>query len=498
MTLNHLLWLSPAAGTTADCIGDDTRMLSYAEVDTLARAFAEQLTELGVSQGDVVGVMLENSIELVVGILGTWLVGAIATPINPTFTERELTYQLGDSEASLLLADEATLGRVPGIRTRALPVTEMRTAPTRETERRTTDAGEIALLIYTSGSTGQPKGVMLDHANLNAMTTSFVDHVDMTEADRALLVLPMFHVNAISLSWLSPITVGGSTVIVKRFAPVPFTEAVARHRPTFFSAVPAILARLVELPPEIAPDFSSVRFVICGAAPVSRELLQLSAERFYLRIIEGYGLTEGTCASTCNPLEGPHKLGSVGPVLPGQRIKLTDDKGNPVPTGERGEIRISGPNVMRGYLGRPEATAETIVDGWLRTGDVGVLDEDGYLRIVDRMKDMIIRGGENIYPKEIETHLATHPAVLEAAVVGAPHATLGEVPVAFVVALPGAQVNSEELIAHCAEGLAKIKVPAELTVLEELPRNPVGKIDKPELRRRVAAVSSSPETAVSA
>ena len=498
MTLNHLLWLSPAAGTAADCIGDDTRMLSYAEVDTLARGFAEQLTELGVTPGDVVGVMLENSIELVIGILGTWLVGAVATPINPTFTERELNYQLADSQASLLLAEEATLGRLQGVPVRTLPVTEMRVAPERETGRRVTDPGEIALLIYTSGSTGQPKGVMLDHANLNAMTTSFVVHVEMTQADRALLVLPLFHVNAISLSWLSPITVGGSTVVVKRFAPVAFTEAVARHRPTFFSAVPAILARLVELPQEIAPDFSSVRFVICGAAPVSRELLQLSAERFQLRIIEGYGLTEGTCASTCNPLNGPHKLGSVGPVLPGQRIQLTDDEGNPVPPGERGEIRISGPNVMRGYLGRPEATAETIVDGWLRTGDVGVLDEDGYLRVVDRIKDMIIRGGENIYPKEIETHLATHPSVLETAVVGAPHPTLGEVPVAYVVAQPGAEVSGAELLAHCAEGLMKIKVPADVEIVAALPRNPVGKIDKPELRRRLATVGAPAPEAVSA
>lgn len=490
MMLNHLLWASPAAGTSADCLGDDTRMLSYAEVEVLARGFAEQLAELGIGPGDVVGVMLENSIELVIGILGTWLVGAVATPINPTFTERELNYQLGDSEARLLLTDEAVLGRIPGIRIPSLAVSGMRAAPTRDSAVRETAAAEIALLIYTSGSTGQPKGVMLGHANLNAMAASFVGHVGMTEADRALLVLPMFHVNAISLSWLSPLTVGGSTIIVKRFAPVPFTEAVARHRPTFFSAVPAILARLVELPPEVKPDFSSVRFVICGAAPVSRELLQLSAERFQLRIIEGYGLTEGTCASTCNPLNGPHKLGSVGPVLPGQRIRLTDDDGNPVPTGERGEIRVSGPNVMRGYLGRPDATAETIVDGWLRTGDVGVLDEDGYLRVVDRIKDMIIRGGENIYPKEIETHLATHPAVLEVAVVGAPHPTLGEVPTAYVVAKPGAAVSSAELLAHCATGLMKIKVPANVEIVESLPRNPVGKIDKPELRRRLALAAA--------
>ena len=492
--LKHLLWESPAAGTDRECLGDDSRMLSYAEVDERARACAEQLSERGVGEGDVVGIMLENSVELVLGILGAWLLGAIATPINPTFTGRELEYQLSDSNAKLLVTAEDTLDPGASLPIERFNVSELRPSATTAIATPTTLPEQLALLIYTSGSTGQPKGVMLDHANLSAMARTFVEHVEMTQNDRALLVLPMFHVNAISLSWLSPITVGGSTVIVKRFAPVPFTEAVARHRPTFFSAVPAILARLVELPTEIAPDFSSVRFVICGAAPVSRELLQLSAERFDLRIIEGYGLTEGTCASTCNPLNGPHKLGTVGPVLSGQRIMLTDDRGNPVPQGERGEIRISGPTVMRGYLGRPEATADTIVDGWLRTGDVGVLDEDGYLRVVDRIKDMIIRGGENIYPKEIESHLATHPAVLEAAVVGAPHATLGEVPVAFVVAQPDARVSAAELLAHCAEGLMKIKVPAGLEVVDTLPRNPVGKVDKPELRRRVAAAAAPVKT----
>jgi long-chain acyl-CoA synthetase len=486
MTLNHLLWESPAASTGLDCIGDEGRMLSYVEVEALVRAAAEDLAERGIGEGDVVGVMLDNSIELVVGIFGAWLLGAVATPINPTFTERELQYQLDDSNAKLLLTDEAVLSRLPGLRVPALNAAELRTVATGSPRARVTPPTALALLIYTSGSTGQPKGVMLDHANLNAMTHAFAEHVALSARDCALLVLPLFHVNAICLSLLAPISVGGSTVLMKRFSPLPFLEAIERHRPSYFCAVPAILARLVELPAEVLPDFSSVRFVLCGAAPVSEELLRLSAQRFGLRIIEGYGLTEASCASACNPLDGPHKLGTVGPALAGQQIRLTDESGNPVPTGERGEIRISGPTVMRGYHGRPEATAETIVDGWLRTGDVGVLDEDGYLRVVDRIKDMIIRGGENIYPKEIESHLATHPAVLESAVVGAAHPTLGEVPVAYVVAHPGTRPTVEELLAHCSVGLMKVKVPARLDVLESLPRNPVGKIDKPELRRRTA------------
>lgn len=489
--LTHLLWNSPAAGTNDECLGDERCMLSYVEVEELALAFAGQLADEGLRQGDVLAIMLENSIELVVGILGAWIVGATVTPINPTFTERELQYQLHDSGAKMLLTGQSIVDRLPGLNTpsqsvQVLDVAEMRQQPAPGSSIGEIDPSTIALLIYTSGSTGQPKGVMLDHRNLDAMARGMAAHAEMTADERALLVLPLFHVNAICVSWLAPMSVGGSTVMMQRFAPLPFLAAVEKHRPTYFSVVPAILARLAELPRTVATDFSSVRFVLCGAAPVSRELLQLSSDRFGLLIIEGYGLTEATCVSAGNPLRGPQKLGTVGTAVAGQQLKLTDEHGNPVPTGERGEVRIKGSTVMRGYLGRPEATAETVVDGWLRTGDVGVLDEDGYLSIVDRIKDMIIRGGENIYPKEIESHLAAHPAVLESAVVGAPHPTLGEVPVAYVVTQQGARTTAAELLEHCSAGLMKIKVPARLEIVNELLRNPVGKVDKPELRRQTA------------
>lgn len=497
MRLKHLLWESPAAGTRHECLGDERGMLTYQEVDARARATAEQFAEAGIGEGDVVGIMLENSVELLLGILGAWLLGAVATPINPTFTGRELQYQLADSTTKLLLTSAEVLPADTPLDVTRLDVSAMRTSASGTVPTPVTPPSQLALLIYTSGSTGQPKGVMLDHANLHAMTSGLAEHLELTAADRALVVLPMFHVNAICVSWLAPILVGGSTVVMQRFTPAVLVDAVARFQPTYFSVVPAILARLVELPAEQQPDFGSVRFVICGAAPVSAELLQLSGDRFGLHIIEGYGLTESTCASACIPLRGPHKLGTVGPAIAGQQIKLVDSLGAAVPTGERGEVWISGPTVMRGYFGRPDATAETIVDGWLRTGDVGVLDADGYLKIVDRIKDMIIRGGENLYPKEIEAHLAQHPAVLESAVVGAVHASLGEVPVAYVLPQPGASVSSEELLAHCAAGLMKIKVPARLEIVADLPRNPVGKIDKPELRRRTAPVAAVQPVAVS-
>jgi acyl-CoA synthetase (AMP-forming)/AMP-acid ligase II len=257
---------------------------------------------------------------------------------------------------------------------------------------------------------------------------------------------------------------------------------------------------LSDLPAEVRPDTSSVRFAVCGAAPASVELLTKFEARYGIPLIEGYGLSEGTCASTVNPLDGERKPGTVGLPLPGQRIRIVGPGNVDVPRGVTGEVLIQGPNVMRGYLNRAEETAKTLVDGWLHTGDVGRLDEDGYLILVDRAKDMIIRGGENIYPKEIETVIAQHPAVLEvavvvyqrpeiaeAAVVGRAHPVYGEEPVLFVSLNSGATISADRIRDHMQESLSKYKHPAEITILDDLPKNPVGKIDKPKLRKSIAA-----------
>lgn len=492
MSLNYLPWQSPAAGSDRPCVGDADRTLSYREVEERAAAFAEQLSARGVGTGDVLAIMLPNSLELLIGILAAWRVGAAATPVNPTFTARELDYQLADSGAKLILALPGTVTEID-----LITPEQMRAIPEQPVQNPDIPLDQIALLVYTSGSTGQPKGVMLDHANARAMTEQMVACFDLSAEDHALLVLPLFHVNSIMVSFLSPISVGGRTTVLERFQPESFIAAVEKFRPTYFSAVPAIYARLAELPESTHFDTSSLRFAICGAAPVSKELLERIEQRFSISLVEGYGLTESTCASACNPVRGVRKPGTVGPVLAGQKLRILTADGRDAAPGERGEVLIGGPTVMRGYLGRPDATAETIRDGWLHTGDVGILDEDGYLSIVDRIKDMIIRGGENIYPKEIEGVLAEHPAVLEAAVIGAPHAMLGEVPVASVVLMPGSTATEEELIELCRIGLAKIKVPARIEFLEDLPRNPVGKVDKPRMRREAKPVNTPVTTTVS-
>ncbi|HSO54540.1 MAG TPA: AMP-binding protein [Actinomycetes bacterium] len=479
MSIGYLPWNQPAAVVDRACVRDGEVELTYGEVATRVDAVAEQFAALGVSRGDVVAVMLPNRVELLLGLMAAWRLGAAATPINPVFTANEAGYQLQDSGAVLLLTSkpDADYG-VP-----VVPADELNTRPAGTLPAPAVAPADLALLIYTSGSTGRPKGAMLDHANLVAMGSSIGEWFQLGPDDHCLLVLPLFHVNAILVSCLAPMMVGAQVTILARFDPDTFLGAIERHRATYFSAVPTIYARLAELPEQALRDTSSVRFAVCGAAPVSKELLQRSESRFGFPIVEGYGLTEGTCASTCNPIDGVRKVGTVGPALPGQRVATMGPDGSFLPVGGAGEVVIKGGNVMRGYLNRPEATAATVVDGWLHTGDVGFLDEDGYLTLVDRIKDMIIRGGENVYPKEIESVLGRHDAVLEAAVIGAPHPVYGEVPVAYVVTYPDAAVTTDELLELCRRNLTKIKLPVAIHIVDELPKNAVGKIDKPTLRK---------------
>jgi acyl-CoA synthetase (AMP-forming)/AMP-acid ligase II len=323
---------------------------------------------------------------------------------------------------------------------------------------------------------------MLDHANLNAMCGAVIDGFMMTQDDHSLLILPLFHVNGIVVGTLSPLLAGGRTTIAGRFKVDTFFDRIEQSRATYFSAVPTIYTMLCGLPASMKPDTSSVRFAVCGAAPASVELLEAFESRYGIPIIEGYGLSEGSCASTVNPLTGKRKAGTVGLPLPGQTIRLVDAAGNDVPDGEAGEVVIRGANVMRGYLNRPEETAKTIVDGWLHTGDVGRFDEDGYLVLVDRAKDMIIRGGENIYPREIEAVAHGLPQIAEAAVVGRPHAVYGEEPVLFVSLHPDTSISLDQIRDHLSESLSKYKLPADITILDDLPKNAVGKIAKPALR----------------
>jgi len=448
-------------------------------------AVAAAFAAAGLRRGDVLAIMLPNRVELITSMFAAWRLGAAVTPINPALTAQEARYQIDDAGATLVVADDAAAaalrpgpGRVIALEAVCDPPPSAAPPPL------VADQDALALLIYTSGTTGRPKGVMLDHANVGATARIIIDWFEMTGDTRSLLVLPLFHVNGIMVSVVSPLLAGGSAFVAERFHADSFWATVEKVRPSFFSAVPTIYAMLTSRPGP-PPDTRGLSFVICGAAPMPRQLIGEFEQRFGVPVVEGYGLSECTVCCTANPLHGLRKAGSVGLPLPGIDVGVVDGSDTLLPAGQAGEVVVRGPNVMRGYLGRPEESAQTLRGGWLHTGDVGRFDDDGYLTLVDRVKDLIIRGGENIYPKEIEDVLYAHPAVLEAAVVGQPDRVFGEQPVAFVALRDGFDVVPEDLIEHCRRSLARYKVPREVRIEATLPKNPVGKIAKPVLRTRL-------------
>ena len=491
MNLLALPELRAAQNPEGPTVADDTVSLNNAEFLHAVRRASAALHRHGVAGGDVVAVMLPNTAAFVVALFAAWRLGAAVTPINPSLRPAEVTYQLADADAKVLIID-AVPEFDPGPRSVITP-SELTSAPAAGLlQPAHLGDDSLALLIYTSGTTGRPKGVMLDHSNLIAMCRGVIDALDITAADHSLLILPLFHVNGIVIGTLSPLLAGGHTTIAGRFSPKTFFDRIEQSRATYFSAVPTIYTMLCGLPAEVKPDTSSMRFAICGAAPASVELLEQFQSRYGIPIIEGYGLSEGTCASTINPLDGPRKAGTVGLPLPGQTIRLVDANGDPVPDGEAGEVAIQGPNVMRGYLNRPEETAKTIVDGWLHTGDIGRFDDDGYLMLVDRAKDMIIRGGENIYPREIEA---------------VAHRYRGSRRPPSSEARPGLRRGAGAYVAACTPTSSSTSMRADEPASREfvakvqgsrgdppsstsLPKNPVGKIDKPSLRQRLAAPST--------
>jgi acyl-CoA synthetase (AMP-forming)/AMP-acid ligase II len=427
--------------------------------------------------------MMQNRVELVTSMFAAWRLGAAVTPVNPALTPQEARYQLEDADATLVVADGASAAKV-GTGRPVIDASTLTAARAADAPPDVSSPDGLALLIYTSGTTGRPKGVMLDHANISATAGQIVSWFRMDTDTRSLLILPLFHVNGIMVSVVSPLLAGGSSFIAECFDVSTFWETVDRVQPTFFSAVPTIFARLV-YQPATQPDPRNLRFVVCGAAPMPRELIGAFEQCYGVPVVEGYGLSECTVCCTANPVDGLRKAGTVGLALPGSEVRVVDGTDQPLPVGKAGEVVVRGQSVMRGYLGRPEESAQTLRGGWLHTGDVGRFDEDGYLTLVDRIKDLIIRGGENISPKEIENVLYTHPAVLEAAVVGRPDPVFGEEPVAFVALRPGCDVTADDIVEHGRSSLARYKAPRAVFVEESLPKNALGKISKPDLRARL-------------
>jgi long-chain acyl-CoA synthetase len=479
-------------------VRDAHREWTYAEFAERVREVAAGLAELGVEQGDVVGVVLPNSphyLEVWWAIL--WL-GAIFNPVNPVLTPREIVGILSDSEAKAVVCTaEVAAGlqdnreELPAVREILAAEGPDLAAPLRGcgsvADHASIRGEDLASFVYTSGTTGRPKGAMLGHANFIANSWQLGEPLPISRGDTLGMVLPLFHVNAQLVTTILPLMLGAQVAMWERFSASRFWAEVARFEPVTFSSVPTMLAALLHAPGAEEAEANTLRFVICGAAPLSPALFRRFEQKFGLKIMEGYGLTEGTCCTTINPFTGPRKIGSVGLPTRAQEVAILDESGTPVPDGTPGEVCFRGPNMMHGYYKRPDANAETIRDGWLHTGDVGYRDSDGYFFLVDRTKDMIIRGGENIYPREIEDALLEHENVKEAAVVGRPDEVRGEEVHAVVALVSGADTAALE--EHCRERLAAFKVPSSWEVVGELPKTSTGKIDKKPLREKLAAAA---------
>jgi long-chain acyl-CoA synthetase len=469
----------------------DDLVLTYADLREAAGRVTSLLSTLGVAPGDRVGVMLPNVPAFPMAFYGALSAGAVVVPMNPLLKSREVAYYLGDSGAKVLFAwygaaDEAAKGALSaGARLLTVSEPDMNSLlaglfPVHTMAAR--DDNDDAVVLYTSGTTGQPKGAQLTHANLARNAELTVSTLLSTGPDDIVMgCLPLFHVFGLTCGLNATVFGGGTLTLLPRFDPGQALRIIERDRVTIFEGVPTMYAAMLNHPAAADTDVSSLRTCVSGGAAMPVEILHGFEKAFGCMILEGYGLSETSPVASFNHPDAERKPGSIGTPVEGVEMRVVGPDGGGLPPGEVGEIAIRGHNVMKGYWGRPEATAEAIPDGWFRTGDLARVDEDGYFFIVDREKELIIRGGYNVYPREIEEVLYEHPAVAEAAVVGIAHDSLGEEVGAAVAVKPGASVTPEELLAFVKERVAAYKYPRQVWLVDELPKGPTGKI----LRRAV-------------
>jgi len=503
------------------------RKIGYPALDGMVNSFARALLDLGIKRGDTVAMLLPNIPQVVIANYAAWRIGAVAAQNNPLYTERELTYQLDDSDAKVLVTLDLLLPRVLKIRSATkiehivtchindyLPFPKKQLFPFvrkgmyRKVEPRDGvsqfmdlmarhDAApvenaarwdEVGSLIYTGGTTGVSKGVMLTHANMSSNVQQLASWFhDIREGNESMLaIFPFFH--SAGFTGIQNLTVWGgwTDILVPRPEPGVIIELTEKFRPSFMPGVPTIFVGLLNTPEFRKMDLSFIKGFVAGAAPLSVDTINELKRLTGGDLVNVYGLTEITPMGTVSPWKGDIKPGTVGVPLPGTDLKIVDaDTGTrEMKTGEPGEICFKGPQVMKGYYKKPEETALVMRDGWLYTGDIGFLDEDGYLTIVDRKKDMIVASGFNIFPQEIDEILFSHPRILEACTIGIPDPYRGEAPKAYVVLKQGEVLEKEEIIAFCKERLAAYKVPREIEFIGELPKSAVGKILRKELRER--------------
>ena len=506
------------------------RHWSYAELGELVRQTARGLQDIGVKPGMRVGLCLPNTPYFVIFYFAILRVGGVVVNFNPLYVERELKHQIVDSGTTIMvvpdlkmihakvakIADEVGLANIivcpfgavlPLAKRIGFACFKRREIAHIPSDARhimfddlTDDADpdpvvqspeDLAVLQYTGGTTGLPKGARLSHANLAANSAQMIQHVGHLpeQQERTLGVLPLFHVFALTTVLNYGVDTAAELVLLPRFEMKQFLATIRRTPPTQFFGVPTLYGAINALPDDEAPDMSTIRVCISGGAPLPLEVRETFERRMKCRIVEGYGLSEASPIIACNPLEGLVKDNSCGPRFPETILEIRDleDPHRMLGVGERGEVCARGPQVMQGYWNRPEDDEAVFVDGALRTGDVGYLDEDGYLFLVDRIKDLILCGGYNVYPRVIEDALYEHPAVAEAVVIGVPDSYRGQSPKAFVSLHAGMQADEASLCAFLVERLNKIEMPSSIEIRDKLPKTLIGKLSKKALAEEEAA-----------
>ena len=472
--------------------------ITYREFDAITDRIACGLERLGAAPGDHVAVLHPNSAQTLLAFFAIIKAGCVVVPINPTYTPREATYLLNNSEARILIIHEdfsPLVDQIKGEAPRLNRIVVRRRTETVEREiaaladtrlvpvkDKSFNSDDPAIMFYTSGTTGNPKGVVLTHSNFAFGGPNIAQSYGLRENDISIAALPMVHVFSIASPFFGSLSSGGAVVVVERFKAQTIFEVIEKYRVTWFPGVPTMFILLLNSFHENTRDISSLRMGLSGGASLPVEVLRRWEEAFRAEVIEVYGLTESTGLVTANPVYGVRKPGSVGIAVSGVTVKIVNKDGNEVSPHEVGDLVFRGPNATKGYFKLPDETREKIRDGWVYTGDHAFRDDDGYFTIVGRENDLIISGGYNIYPKEIEEVIHAHGAVSEAAVIGVADPVKGEVPKAFIALKPGATATTEELVEHCKESLAPYKIP-KIVFVEELPKNPTGKIMKKELPR---------------
>ncbi len=474
---------------------DDRRSYSYGKLLAGAWFVAREIKRA--TDARHVGVMLPTSGAFPIAVLGAWLAGRVPVPLNYLLAEDELEYVIGDSDIDTLITSSQMLEfiggaeKIPdGVRVVELEKVKFTGLPPLRWPPNPKD-DELAVLLYTSGTSGRPKGVMLTHGNLHSNAVAAVEHANITSAETFLGVLPQFHSFGLTVLTLMPLLIGAKVVYTARFVPRKIISLIEEHRPDIFIAVPSMYGALLSVKKAGPESFKSIRLAVSGAEPLPDATYEAYQERFNLKLLEGYGLTETSPATNWSTLDR-HKRHAVGPALPGVGNIIVDAENTPLPPGEEGEIILTGPNLMKGYYKLDEQTEQVITQitppgqnkpiRAFRTGDIGKLDEDGFLYITGRKKEMLIIGGENVFPREIEEVLNNHPSVKASAVVGKQDGMRGEVPIAFVEIEDDVEFDESSIRNHCRESLAQFKVPKEIHVLDELPRNPTGKIMRRALK----------------